>query len=198
MTSKTKPTVSAAIDADNDITSPLDFSYKCLAGIQDAMDEEPRAGPHKFIRVEKYDEAGNVEVKYKANSLRFCYNAISDLQSFCSTLEHFLEDPSDLGWLDLSFNDISTIDEVILQYPNIKILYLHSNDIKKLSEIDKLAALPELRKITLHGNPIEDLQGYRQYVISTLPRLKTLDFVAVTNQDRSDAMTWRELKSKKK
>lgn len=34
MTSKTKPTVSAAIDADNDITSPLDFSYKCLAGIQ--------------------------------------------------------------------------------------------------------------------------------------------------------------------
>ena len=83
MTSKTKPTVSAAIDADNDITSPLDFSYKCLAGIQglfwysiryqlhfslfrkaliflssyfslfiDAMEEEPRAGPHKFIRVE--------------------------------------------------------------------------------------------------------------------------------------------------
>ena len=88
--------------------------------------------------------------------------------------------------------------QVILQYPKIKILYLHSNDIKKLSEIDKLAALPELRKITLHGNPIEDLQGYRQYVISTLPRLKTLDFVAVTNQDRSDAMTWRELKSKKK
>ena len=83
MTSKTKPTVSAAIDADNDITSPLDFSYKCLAGFQglfwysiryqlhfslfrkaliflssyfslfiDAMEEEPRAGPHKFIRVE--------------------------------------------------------------------------------------------------------------------------------------------------
>lgn len=34
MSSKTKPTVSAAIDADNDITSPLDFSYKCLAEIQ--------------------------------------------------------------------------------------------------------------------------------------------------------------------
>lgn len=50
--------------------------------------------------------------KYKANSLRFCYNAISDLQFLSSTLEHFLENPSELEWLDLSFNDISTIDEV--------------------------------------------------------------------------------------
>jgi len=56
------------------------------------------------------EDSGNH--KYKANSLRFCYNAISDLQFFSSTLEHFLENPLELAWLDLSFNDISTIDEV--------------------------------------------------------------------------------------
>lgn len=34
MTSKTKPTVSTAIDAINEISSPLDFSYKSLAAFQ--------------------------------------------------------------------------------------------------------------------------------------------------------------------
>lgn len=197
MSSKTNPTVSAAIDAENDISSPLDFSYKSLAGIQDAMDEEPRQGPHKFIHVEETEDSGKGKIKYKANSLRFCYNAISDLEHFCSTLEHFLENPLDLAWLDLSFNDITSIDEVILQYPNLKILYLHSNGIDKLSEIDKLAALPGLFSITLHGNPIESIRGYKQYVISTLPHLKTLDFVPITNQNRADAFRWKA-KFKKK
>ena len=34
MSCKTKPAASAAIDAVNEIASPLDFSYKSLAGIQ--------------------------------------------------------------------------------------------------------------------------------------------------------------------
>jgi len=193
MSCKTKPAASAAIDAVNEIASPLDFSYKSLAGIQDAMEEEPRPGPHKIMEIT--EDSGNH--KYKANSLRFCYNAISDLQFFSSTLEHFLENPLELAWLDLSFNDISTIDEVLLQYPKLKILYLHSNSIEKLSEIDKLAALPELHTLTLHGNPVENTRGYKQYIISTLPHLKKLDFCPITCQNRSDALTWKE-KSKKK
>ena len=74
----------------------------------------------------------------------------------------------------------------------LKILYLHSNTIEKLSEIDKLAELPELISITLHGNPIESIPGYKQHIISTLPQLKTLDFIPITKQNRSDATTWRE------
>lgn len=193
MSSKSKPTVLAAVDADNAIPPPLDFSFKSLAGIQDAMDEEPRPGRHNFVKTTT--ESG--QQKYKATILRFCYNAISDLQYFSSTLEHLLENPSDLSWLDLSFNDISTIDEVLLQYPKLKILYLHANSIEKLSEIDKLGALPELFSITLHGNPIENIPGYKQYVISVLPHLKVLDTIPITNQDRSDALTWKR-KFKKK
>jgi len=184
MTSKTKPTVSTAIDAINEIASPLDFSYKSLAAFQDAIDEEPRPGPHK---IEKIEESGH----YKSNTVRFCYNAISDYENFTSTLEHFLENPLELAWLDLSFNDLSVIDKVLLQYPKLKILYLHSNSIEKLSEIDKLAALPELISITLHGNPIESLPGYKQHIISTLPKLKTLDFIPITNKNRIDAQMWR-------
>lgn len=190
MSSKNKPTVSAAIDAVNDIASPLDFSYKSLAEMQDAMDEEPRPGPHK---IEKTEGSG----QYKSNSVRFCYNAISNLQNLMSTLEHFLENPLELAWLDLSFNDISTIDKVLLQYPKLKILYLHANSIEKLSEVDKLAELPELISLTLHGNHIESIPGYKQHIISTLPGLKTLDFIPITNQNRADARSWREMFRKK-
>jgi len=44
--------------------------------------------------------------------VRFCYNAISDYECLPSTLEHFLENPLELAWLDLSFNDLSSIDKV--------------------------------------------------------------------------------------
>lgn len=65
--------------------------------------------------LQKIEESG----QYKSNSVRFCYNAISDLENLSSTLEHFLENPLELEWLDLSFNDISTIDKVnfFVQYP---------------------------------------------------------------------------------
>ena len=54
------------------------------------------------------------QLKSDAKILRFCYNKICDLQYFNSTLEQLLEKPFDLEWLDLSFNDISTIDEVTM------------------------------------------------------------------------------------
>lgn len=190
MNSKNKPKVSSAIDTVSEMYSPLDFSYKCLAGVQDALDEEPRPGPHK---VERTEGSG----QFKANSIRFCYNAISDLENLSSTLEHILENPLELSWLDLSFNDISNIDKVLLQYPKLKILYLHSNNIEKLSEVDKLAELPELISLTLHGNHIENLPGYKEHIISTLPRLKTLDFISITNQNRAEARLSRERVRKK-
>lgn len=56
------------------------------------------------------------QLKSDAKILRFCYNKICDLQYFNSTLEQLLEKPFDLEWLDLSFNDISTIDEVTTFY----------------------------------------------------------------------------------
>ena len=86
---------------------------------------------------------------------------------------------------------------MLLQYPKLKILYLHGNQIDKLSEVDKLGALPELFSITLHGNPIEDIPGYKQYVISALPQLKVFNTITITNQDRSDASTWKRKFRKK-
>ena len=46
--------------------------------------------------------------------------------------------------------------QVLCQFQNLQILYLHGNTITNLNEVDKLIELPNLKKLTLHGNPIEN------------------------------------------
>uniref|UniRef100_A0A8P4GA70 Leucine-rich repeat-containing protein 51 n=1 Tax=Dicentrarchus labrax TaxID=13489 RepID=A0A8P4GA70_DICLA len=111
----------------------------------------------------------------------------SDLQK---PVSHFLAEPSQLAWLDLSFNEISHIDQVLCELRELRVLYLHGNSIYILSEVDRLGVLPHLHTITLHGNVIETNKAYRNHVISALPRLKTMDFSAVTRQERVMAKIW--------
>ncbi|KAG5461230.1 MAG: hypothetical protein BJ554DRAFT_6608, partial [Olpidium bornovanus] len=63
----------------------------------------------------------------------------------------------------------------------------HANEIQHLCEVDKLAALPKLHTLTLHGNPMENVRGYRLYVVYRLPNLRHLDFCAVTKAERATA-----------
>jgi Leucine-rich repeat (LRR) protein len=46
-----------------------------------------------------------------------------------------------LCWLDLSFNQLTTIDEVFTQFANLKTLYLHSNKVEKVEEVAKLGSV---------------------------------------------------------
>jgi Leucine-rich repeat (LRR) protein len=88
--------------------------------------------------------------------------------------------------------------QVILQYPELKVLNLHGNSIAKMSEIDKLASLCNLRSLTIHGNPVEDTKGYRDYIISKIPQLEKLDFSKITKADRECAKTMSKLSGKSK
>ena len=45
--------------------------------------------------------------------------------------------------------------QILLDFTNLEILYLHGNSIADIKEVDKLAGLRNLRKLTLHGNGIE-------------------------------------------
>ena len=108
-------------------------------------------------------------------------------------------DQEKLKWIDLSFNALKTIDDVISSCPHLTGLYLHANKIKSMAEVNKLSKLKHLRSLTLHGNPIEaEIQTkaskarYRNNIISLLPNLKKLDFTPVTKMDREKAMIWRE------
>ena len=106
--------------------------------------------------------------------------------------------PEVIEWIDLSFNDMTTIDKCILEYNNLKVLYLHGNALEMISEVDKLASLPNLKSLTLHGNPIEEQKGYRQYVLSRIPLLKNFDFSGVTKSDRACSETWSQMPKRQK
>ncbi|CAM4337237.1 leucine-rich repeat-containing protein 51 [Lepidochelys kempii] len=169
---------------------PLDYSFRGISFIQDLLTEEPRAG----LKVIKRSAGGKLLTK----AVRLNNNTINELTDFTSTMEQLLEYPDELSWVDLSFNDLPTIDPVLTTYPQLRALNLHGNSIQSLSEVDKLAVLPCLRTLTLHGNPIEEEKGYRSYVLSVLPQLKSFDFSGVTKQDRSTATIWRRMNVKPK
>ena len=112
--------------------------------------------------------------------MRVNNNQIESLIGAPKALESLLVEPQALAWLDISFNALTLIHSEILQFPNLKVLYLHGNAIADMMEVDKLADLPKLMSLTLHGNPIEELANYHLYVISQIPQLRNLDFSSVT------------------
>lgn len=55
-----------------------------------------------------------------------------------SILDSVMWEPSRLEWLDLSYNYLQKIEPEILEFPNLKTLYLHGNYIANLEEVKKL------------------------------------------------------------
>uniref|UniRef100_A0A8D2LGB8 Leucine-rich repeat-containing protein 51 n=1 Tax=Varanus komodoensis TaxID=61221 RepID=A0A8D2LGB8_VARKO len=149
------------------------------------LTEEPRPG----IKLIKQTGAG----RSLTQAIRLNNNTLNDLTDFPEIVAQLVEYPEEIYWIDLSFNDLPSIDPVLTTYYNLHHLNLHGNSIQQLSEVDKLAVLPHLRSLTLHGNPIEEEKGYRSYVLSTLPQLKSFDFSGVTRLDRSTAAIWRRM-----
>ncbi|KAI8508525.1 Leucine-rich repeat-containing protein 51 [Branchiostoma belcheri] len=188
-------TAEASIDNENDVGPPIDFSFKMLCSMDDATEDEMRQGSRKH----KYDEEG----KINSNALRMNNNALTTLDGLSGAITRLFINPEALAWVDLSFNDLTTVDPVLLGYGNIKVLYLHGNSIENIVEVDKLPALPVLKNLTLHGNPIDQEPGYKHYILSLMPHLASLDFTSVSKADRATAKTWihmygKTMKSKKK
>lgn len=86
--------------------------------------------------------------------------------------------------------------QVILKYKHLTALYLHANRITRLRDITKLAQLPKLKALTIHGNPAEEQAHARFRIISAIPTLRTLNFSPITPLDREKASTWRALRSR--
>lgn len=185
-TSPVRANPTSVIQTQNTTAAPLDFSFRNLSTISDCLEEDPRKGTK-----EKEGTKGVV------TALRLNNNSISELADLSTAITSVLVNPQAISWLDFSFNDISVLNDTLLEFPNLTTLYLHGNHIMSLAEIDRLAGVSKLRTLTLHGNPLEAVDGYRQYVLGTLPTLKQLDFSSVTKQDRQDAENWKKLCSKK-
>lgn len=177
--------MSKRIDNACDVAPPVDLAFKCINSMEDVLQEDPREGLKPSRRCQ--------DGKLMSRALRLNNNTLTDLHGFRDITAKLLSEPDHLRWIDLSFNYLPNIDPVLTTFRHLSALNLHGNSISDLSEVDKLGALPNLKSLTLHGNPIEAEPGYRSYVLSLLPNLKTLDFSAVTKQDRVTAEVWRRM-----
>ena len=90
------------------------------------------------------NEDTKVEAKRKKLVHVFCTsiflnnNEIRSVFGLKSVLDSVMWEPSKLEWLDLSYNYLVKIEPEILEFPNLKTLYLHGNYISNLEEVRKL------------------------------------------------------------
>jgi hypothetical protein len=135
-------------------------------------------------------------LKEQVRSVKFNNNEINTWIGFDEALKSAIGSgdvqSTDLQFLDCSFNMLQTIGTCLEKYNKIRVLYLHGNKISSLKDIKRLRNLKEIQKLTLHGNPVEEKNNYRKYVIVMLPTLKQLDFTPITLQDRAQAKVWME------
>ena len=90
------------------------------------------------------------------------------LQVTYATAESVLYEPHRIQWLNLSYNYLVKIDEEILKFDQLKSLQLHGNYVKDIEEVRKLNNIATLQSLTLNGNPIEEIKGYRLYVLGMM------------------------------
>lgn len=164
---------------------PIDLSMQELREFTE-MDMEQNKNKAELDKLIKRNGVDNVLI----NCLRLNNNKIDSWTGFLTKLRSMTPiDITRIQWLDLSFNKFTTIETSISRLKGLRKLYLHANQIKDIRDVQKLADLPELIDVTLHGNPIEERgRGkYRNYIIGTLPTLKSLDFTPLTERDKAIA-----------
>lgn len=125
----------------------------------------------RSIRTGSVPERGTAKKKLLTRSIWLNNNKLKSIKNLEVIVESVLEVPSQLSWIDFSFNYIKEVDDCILNYPNLKIIYLHGNCISKLSEVMKLRKLKNLRTVTFHGNPISNIPLYRVSIMHMLPQV---------------------------
>ena len=74
----------------------------------DIEDEEPR--PLLSKKTQKTDEG-----KYVASSIKLCNNMLQDLKGLMTFLDKRIADPQALSWVDLSFNQLTSIESVSMK-----------------------------------------------------------------------------------
>jgi len=132
-----------------------------------------------------------VVLRKVTTSVKLNNNLLESAVGLPQALESAMPNPLlNLQWLDISFNQLVTVEPDLLRFLNLKALYMHGNCISRLSAVDRLRKLPKLLSLTLNGNPIESSKIYRVYAIGALPGLKSLDHSTITDDEAKNAAVW--------
>lgn len=163
---------------------PLDLSFENLKSLTNFA--EIRALNTGFVS--SYRMLGSptkVNGLYETASVLLNNNQLTGgLEGIRELIGKLLYQPDALCWLDVSCNRLTDISSNIVSFPNLRILYMHYNELASLCAVKRLVQLTGLRSLTLNNNPVAAVHGYRATIIFLLPQLNSLDFVVVTSVER--------------
>lgn len=99
----------AAIDSKAKLQKDLDFSFLDLGFTHEVLDEgiEPREVGLKPEKPKK-----NSEGKFDTKVVRLNNNKLAEIKDLMAVFAQFIMEPTDITWLDLSFNELRSIDAV--------------------------------------------------------------------------------------
>lgn len=82
--------------------------------------------------------------------------------------------------------------------PRLESLVLTRNSIASLEDLDGLAELGKsLVRLSLLGNPVTKVSGYREKVLSLCPKLRSLDFGKIPQKERDAVLQKKKGQQKK-
>ncbi|XP_062336495.1 dynein axonemal assembly factor 11 isoform X1 [Osmerus eperlanus] len=88
-----------------------------------------------------------------------------------------------LEYLNLALNNIELIEN-LEGCESLQKLDLTVNFVGQVSSVESLRSNLHLRELFLVGNPCTEFEGYRQYVVASLPQLKWLDGKEIGRSER--------------
>ena len=151
--------------------------------------ENGEKGEKKKI-IAKAETKSETRKVYIATAIKFNNNKINNISDIYKDLTSILQNTNWLCWIDLSFNKLKLLSADFSQFKELRLIYLHGNQISDFKEIENLKKVTLLKSLTLHGNIIEtdvDMNKfYRKKVLEMLPGLQNFDFSCVTDREKRD------------
>lgn len=161
---------------------PLDLSYNEIENLENVCLQTTKPQVARLMK-----KPALVNNRYRTRSLWLSNNKISWLFGLNTAVARTILQPEHLAWLDLSFNKIKhTGKKIFSKLPNLKILYLHNNEIDEFLSVFVLRRVQSLRVLTIHHNPIEQIPEYRPIVLTMIPQLVKLDFIGILPSEKSN------------
>ncbi len=148
--------------------------------------------------VKKEDAKQSQEKKRKIKFKKYCNafnvsnNKLTTIEGIHRVLDSLLPEltfPSKLNkvqliqWIDISRNKLTNIHKDICELPYLKILYVHGNNIQEIEKVTALGNCKSLTSLTLYGNPMDHIKGYRNFIIEMCPLLEKLDGAVISEKE---------------
>ena len=148
--------------------------------------------------VKKEENKQNQEKKRKIKFKKYCNafnvsnNKLTTIEGIQNVLEVLLPEltfTSKLSkvqliqWIDISRNKLTSIHKDICELPYLKILYVHGNNIQEIEKVTALGNCKSLTALTLYGNPMDHIKGYRNFIIEMCPLLEKLDGAVISEKE---------------